>query len=118
MENPDCSECDLRANVLDDDTIIGLYEGAGYYHCGYYRPAYNCRMRDSSKEFCRVCVDGIAEELEAFVGVAAVVFGTPRPMRQRLVDQRRVAESVTQAATESIGGVCGCQSDQPTRVWT
>lgn len=67
MENPDCSECDLRDNVLDDDTIIGLYEGAGYYHCGYFRPAYKCKMRNSSKKFCRVCVDGIAEELREFI---------------------------------------------------
>lgn len=67
MENPDCSECDQRDNVLADDTIIGLYEGAGYYHCGYYRPAYTCKMRSSSKDFCRVCVDGIAEELREFI---------------------------------------------------
>ncbi|MDJ0797662.1 MAG: M64 family metallopeptidase [Calothrix sp. MO_167.B12] len=67
MENPNCSECDERANVLSDDTIIGLYEGASYYHCGYYRPAYTCKMRQSGKEFCRVCVDGIAEELREFI---------------------------------------------------
>ena len=67
MENPDCSACDDRDNVLSDDTIIGLYEGAGYYHCGYYRPAYTCKMRNSSKEFCRVCVDGIAEILREFI---------------------------------------------------
>ncbi len=67
MENPDCSECDLRANVLSDDTIIGLYEGAGYYHCGRYRPAYTCKMRSSSQEFCRVCVDGIAEKLREYI---------------------------------------------------
>lgn len=67
MENPDCSECDNRDNVLSDDTIIGLYEGAGYYHCGYYRPAYTCKMRSSSQEFCRVCDDGIAEVLREFI---------------------------------------------------
>jgi len=67
MENPDCSECDLRDNVLSDDTTIGLYEGAGYYHCGLYRPAYTCKMRSSSQEFCRVCVDGIAEALREFI---------------------------------------------------
>ena len=40
MENPDCTQCDTRPNVRPDDTEIGLFEGAGYYHCGYYRPAY------------------------------------------------------------------------------
>lgn len=67
MTNPDCSECDNRSNVLSDDTIIGLYEGAKYYHCGRFRPAYLCKMRDSSLDFCRVCIDGIAEVLAEFI---------------------------------------------------
>lgn len=67
MQNPDCSQCDNRANVLASDDIIGLYEGAKYYHCGRFRPAYVCKMRNSSKAFCRVCVDGIAETLAEFI---------------------------------------------------
>jgi hypothetical protein len=68
MENPDCTQCDLRANVRPDDTEIGLFEGAGYYHCGYYRPAYVCKMRDSSEHFCRVCARAILDKLDTFFG--------------------------------------------------
>lgn len=67
MQNPDCSECDDRPNVLHDDTLIGLFEGAGYYHCGRYRPAYVCRMRVSTQPFCAVCVQAIAAELNDFI---------------------------------------------------
>jgi hypothetical protein len=66
MQNPDCSNCDQRANVRADNFEIGLYEGAGYYHCGLYRPAFTCRMRDSSQPFCRVCVEGVQERLREF----------------------------------------------------
>ena len=67
MQNPDCTACDERANAIGDDAAIGLFEGAGYYHCGRYRPAYTCRMRDSSKPFCRVCVAAIHDRLSDFV---------------------------------------------------
>lgn len=67
MVNPDCTECDERANVLDDDTKIGLFEGARYYHCGRFRPAYTCRMRSNPEPFCRVCVEAIATTLGGFV---------------------------------------------------
>jgi hypothetical protein len=60
MLNPDCTQCDRRANVLLDDHAIGLYEGAKYYHCGLFRPAFTCKMRDSSQEYCRVCLEALA----------------------------------------------------------
>ena len=60
MQNPDCSQCDDRPNVLSDDDAVGLFEGAGYYHCGRYRPAYRCRMRTNGAPFCRVCVEAMA----------------------------------------------------------
>ena len=67
MLNPDCTECDDRANVLLEDDAIGLYEGAKYYHCGRFRPAYLCKMRDSSEPFCRVCAEQIAFTLSEFI---------------------------------------------------
>jgi hypothetical protein len=67
MENPDCSSEDESANVLDDDFKIGLFEGAGYYHCGLYRPAYLCRMRQAKQPFCPVCIQGIANRLGTFI---------------------------------------------------
>ena len=68
MENPDCTQCDQRPNVRPDDTEIGLYEGAGYYHCGYYRPAYTCKMRSSSEPYCRVCAQAVVDKLDTFFG--------------------------------------------------
>jgi hypothetical protein len=67
MSNPDCSVCDTRPNILSDDLQIGLFEGAGYYHCGRYRPAYRCRMRSSSQPFCRVCIEAMAQALNPFI---------------------------------------------------
>jgi hypothetical protein len=67
MENPDCSQCDLRPNVLADDQKVGLFEGAGYYHCGLYRPAYTCRMRESSQPFCPVCLEAMADVLSTYM---------------------------------------------------
>ena len=67
MQNPDCSHCDDRPNVLSDDDAVGLFEGAGYYHCGRYRPAYRCRMRNNSAPFCRVCVEAMAQRLSNFI---------------------------------------------------
>lgn len=67
MINPDCSQCDDRANVLSNDTTIGLYEGGQYFHCGRFRPAYKCKMRNSGQPFCRVCVDAIADVLANFI---------------------------------------------------
>jgi hypothetical protein len=67
MENPDCSNCDDRPNVLSDDDAVGLYEGAKYFHCGRYRGAYRCRMRNSGESFCRVCVEAIAAELNEYI---------------------------------------------------
>ena len=67
MEHPNCSLEELDPNVLDDDFKIGMFEGAGYYHCGYYRPAYLCRMRVAKEPFCAVCIQGIADKLGTFI---------------------------------------------------
>ena len=67
MENPNCTQCDNRPNILDDDDSIGLFEGAQYYHCGRFRPAYRCRMRTSGASFCRVCIEAIAARVANYV---------------------------------------------------
>ena len=67
MENPDCTLEDESENILDNDFKIGLFEGAGYYHCGLYRPAYLCRMRQAKQPFCGVCIQGIANRLGTFI---------------------------------------------------
>lgn len=71
MTSNDCSKSNKDTpNILTDDHKIGLFEGANYYHCGIYRPAFACRMRrilnpDSKlpEPFCRVCIQAIVDTL-------------------------------------------------------
>ncbi|MEU2581911.1 M64 family metallopeptidase [Streptomyces avermitilis] len=54
MSNPDCSTVDGRASTVPAGTV-GCFEGAHYYHCGAFRPEYDCKMRALGIPFCRVC---------------------------------------------------------------
>lgn len=71
--NPDCAHCDERPSPVPDGTI-GAFEGAHYYHCGSYRPAYNCRMGNRVEhDFCGVCQRVIARRLAAHMPETNVV---------------------------------------------
>lgn len=49
------------------DSLIGLYEGAGYQSKGVYRPYYDCRMKTNSpKAFCPVCQRAIARVIDFY----------------------------------------------------
>lgn len=63
--NPDCSKCDSRPDPLPASTV-GAFEGADYYHCGAYRPEFNCRMRALGYPYCAVCQGVINRTLEPF----------------------------------------------------
>jgi len=65
-QNPDCSQCPPDINPPPSNLIVGTYEGAGYYHCGLYRPSYNCKMRMLGQPFCAVCRRVIDEYLTPF----------------------------------------------------
>jgi hypothetical protein len=39
--------------------VIGLFEGAGGFQSGTYRPKFNCRMRSIDAEFCEVCSEAL-----------------------------------------------------------
>ena len=52
--NANCAQCDTQANPKPAG-YVGAYTGARYYHCGCYRPAYDCRMRTLGQPFCAVC---------------------------------------------------------------
>lgn len=75
--NASCGQCDPQPNPVPAGTI-GAYEGAHYYHCGAYRPAFDCRMRALGQPFCDVCQRVIERRLAPFlpthnhVGVVAV----------------------------------------------
>lgn len=61
--NPDCAHCPPEINPPPAEGLVGTYEGAGYYHCGMYRPSYNCKMRKLDEPFCAVCRREIHEYL-------------------------------------------------------
>jgi IgA Peptidase M64 len=83
-ENPDCTQCDRQPSPVADGTV-GLFEGAGQYHCGLYRPEYDCRMRTLVELlFCAVCIEEILFDLTAAslldlspCLVATAVYGDP-----------------------------------------
>ena len=79
-KNADCSDCDKQANPKDDG-YVGAYEGARYFHCGCYRPAFDCRMRTLGTPVCGVCQQVITDALQPFLPAApaAVAAGTAQP---------------------------------------
>ena len=49
------------------ESILGVYEGAGYQSKGVYRPYPNCRMKtNSAPAFCPVCQRAIARIIEFY----------------------------------------------------
>jgi hypothetical protein len=65
-ENPDCTQCD-RFDPYPGQVVVGLYEGAHYYHCDAYRPAYGCKMRELGYDFCPVCSQRILQVLDPYM---------------------------------------------------
>jgi hypothetical protein len=71
--NADCTRCDPQPNPLPAATV-GTYEGAFYYHCGAYRPQFNCRMRALANPYCAVCQRTIRQTLTPHM--ASWTYGT------------------------------------------
>jgi hypothetical protein len=57
---------------------VGAFEGARYFHCGIYRPEFNCKMRVLSLPFCAVCQRRIRQTLTPFGCFAPVFKGASR----------------------------------------
>src|SRR5436305_1316730 len=76
QSNPDCSQEDMSPSPVPDGTV-GAFEGAGYYHCGLFRPEYNCRMRQLAAPFCAVCEKTIRDTLQPFMAPVTVTLVTP-----------------------------------------
>jgi hypothetical protein len=75
-QNADCTKQDTQANPKADD-YVGAYEGADYFHCGCYRPSYNCRMRALGNPFCAVCQAVIRATLQPFLPAESIALTTP-----------------------------------------
>jgi len=65
-KNANCANCDPQPSPVAVGTI-GLFEGADYYHCGIYRPEFDCRMRNLDRPFCGVCQQAIVKKLTPFL---------------------------------------------------
>ena len=63
--NANCALCDPQPNPVLHGTV-GAFEGAGYYHCGLYRPEFSCMMRNLSP-FCEVCQERIRAVLQPYM---------------------------------------------------
>jgi hypothetical protein len=64
--NADCTQCDPQPDPQPPGTV-GLYEGAHYYHCGAFRPEFDCKMRTLGAPFCAVCQQRVRTVLDPFV---------------------------------------------------
>jgi hypothetical protein len=64
MTNLACGQEDPRPSLHPAGTV-GLFEGARYFHCGAFRPEFNCRMRMIDQPFCTVCQGVIRARLGA-----------------------------------------------------
>ena len=63
-KNADCKKCDPQPSP--GSSLIGTFEGAGTFHCGLYRPMFDCKMRHLGVPFCAVCSRVIDEFLTAY----------------------------------------------------
>jgi hypothetical protein len=71
--NSDCTQCDPQPNPVTSWTV-GAFEGGHHFHCGAYRPQFDCMMRKSSKPFCAVCQQRIHQTLLPFLPVDATIW--------------------------------------------
>jgi IgA Peptidase M64 len=64
--NSNCTQCDPQPSPVLQGTV-GTFEGAHTYHCGIYRPEFNCRMRSLNNPFCAVCEQIISQRLSLYL---------------------------------------------------
>lgn len=76
QSNPDCTQEDLNPSPVPAGTV-GAFEGAGYFHCGLFRPEFDCEMRALGKPFCAVCKKRILDTLAPFMMPVSVTLVTP-----------------------------------------
>ena len=74
--NGNCAQCDPQSSPVPAGTV-GAFEGAHYYHCGAFRPEFNCKMRTTGSNFCAVCSQQIRMVLTPFASPTTVIQVTP-----------------------------------------
>jgi hypothetical protein len=91
--NPDCTMCAPGTSPVPVG-VVGLFEGAGTYHCDAFRPEFSCRMRNATRDFCAVCERVASATLDPYHRLAVSLLA-PRV--------QRVNEHATSAGY--VGGV-------------
>jgi hypothetical protein len=104
MTNPNCAQVDSRPSPVPAGTV-GAFEGAHYYHCGGYRPEYDCKMRALGIDFCRVCGQVISNRIAPLTTQVVTVASAYFPN----VHLRLDGSAVTQFVSDG-GGTVNCQS--------
>lgn len=74
--NSDCTAVDAQLNPVTA-TTVGAFEGAFTYHCGTYRPQYDCYMRTLGVPFCAVCQQRIRTTLNPYKPPESLTLTTP-----------------------------------------
>lgn len=64
--NANCAQCDTQLSPVPAGTV-GAFEGAKYFHCGLYRPEFDCRMNHRAEPYCAVCQRRIRQMLQPFL---------------------------------------------------
>ncbi|QES09998.1 hypothetical protein DEJ44_33120 [Streptomyces venezuelae] len=62
----DCSVCEGPGLSPTLPGTVGAYTGGDHYHCGVFRPEYECKMRQFGEPFCAVCQERIDAVLFPF----------------------------------------------------
>jgi hypothetical protein len=103
MTNTDCAHVDSRPSPVPAGTV-GLFEGAHYYHCGGYRPEYDCKMRALGVVFCRVCRQVITNRISPLAGQVVAIASAQFDGVYLRLDGSAVAQFAADGA-----GVVNCQ---------
>ena len=95
--NPTAGGCadytaDTKPDDWDDNTDVGLFEGATHNRVGYgtgiYRPVVSCRMRDNQPPYCPVCRRAMDSIVAPYLDDAAR--SRPRNETENVADDRYV----------------------------
>ena len=98
--NANCALCDPQPNPFPPGTV-GAFEGADNYHCGAFRPEFDCRMRNVSTPFCAVCQQAIRNVFARYI-IPGDVSGIPS-MTWRSGLGRGTLDLITPLRTGGLG---------------
>ena len=74
--NANCAICDPQPNPVAAATV-GAFEGADTWHCGAFRPQFNCYMRALGQPFCAVCQRRIRAVVPVIIGAVQEIAVAP-----------------------------------------